>query len=121
MAAIVIRFQIVLVHFFLFIVILSAFDVYALKTRATYSCSTLYSTAANWYLNGTISTDLQLVNTTEFFFNNTNVGIFVFKYLTGVYNNTRIECEALFPSSSPRRSTYYKTLVIQGKHSFTAK
>ena len=96
------------------IVILSGFDVYALKTRATYSCSNLNSIGANWYLNGTLSTNLQLVNTTQFFFNKTRVDIFIFKHLTGVYNNTRIECEALFPSSPPRRIRDYKILVIQG-------
>ena len=97
-----------------FAVILSAFDVYVLKHRATYSCSTLYSIGAKWYLNGTISTELPLVNTTEFFFNNTNVGIFVFKYLTGAYNNTRISCEAIFPGGGTKESGYYKTLILQG-------
>ena len=97
-----------------FPVILSSVNVYALKTRATYSCSAEHAIEALWFLNGTDSRELNLTNTTDFFFSTTNVGIFIFQYLTGVYNNTHIQCEALFPSGPPERSGNNKTLVIQG-------
>ena len=98
-----------------FAVILSSVNVYALKTRATYSCSADKAIGALWFLNGTESRELNLTNTTDFFFNTTNVGIFIFQYLTGVYNNTHIQCEALFPSEPPERSGNNKTLQIQGE------
>ena len=90
-------------------------DVYAMKTRATYSCSAADSIEANWFLNGSDYRDLNLTNITAFFFDRTNVGIFIFKYLTGVYNNTHIQCEAIFSTKSPVRSGNNKTLIIQGK------
>jgi len=95
-------------------VTLSGIKTYAVKTRATYSCSALNSIGANWYLNGTISTQLHLTNVTELFFNNTNVGIFVFKYLTGAYNNTHVSCEAIFPGGEIVPSAHNMTLIMQG-------